>query len=90
MDTICYSGPISAVPTNEQRLNKERTCAKFQIDSLKTDGLVRVYTVANLIYPVQGIKMLRKNSTFNIRRNREIKFGILLTYIEGHVLILFF
>ena len=32
MTAICYIGLISAVPTNEQ------------LDSLKTEGLVRVYT----------------------------------------------
>ena len=40
----CYSGPISAVPTNEQILSEKRTDVKFQIDSLKTDGLVCMCT----------------------------------------------
>ena len=44
MAAICYRDPISAVPTNEQLLSEERIGAKFQIDSLKTEGLVRVYT----------------------------------------------
>ena len=44
MAAICYSGPISAVPTNEQLLGKKKTCSKFQIDISKTEGLVRVYT----------------------------------------------
>ena len=44
MATICYSGPISAVPTNEQLLSEKRTGAKFQIDSLKTEGLICIYT----------------------------------------------
>ena len=43
MVAICYSGLISAVPTNEQRLGEKRTCAKFQIDISKTEGLVRIY-----------------------------------------------
>ena len=33
MAAICYSGPILAVPTNEQLLTKKITGAKFQIDS---------------------------------------------------------
>ena len=37
MAAICYSGPISAVPTNEQLHSEKRTGAKFQIDGLKTD-----------------------------------------------------
>ena len=43
---ICYSGPISAVPNNEQLLVEKRTGAKFQIDISKTEGLglVRMYT----------------------------------------------
>ena len=44
MAAICYSGPISAVPINEQLLCWKRTGAKFQIDISKTEGLVRVYT----------------------------------------------
>ena len=36
---ICYSGPISVVPTNEHLLSEKRTGAKFQIDNLKTEGL---------------------------------------------------
>ena len=44
MAAICYSGPISAVPTNEQLLCKKKTCSKFQIDISKTEGLVRIYT----------------------------------------------
>ena len=44
MGAICYSGPISAVPINEQLLSETRTGAKFQIYSLKTEGLVRIYT----------------------------------------------
>ena len=32
MVAICNSGPISAVPTNEQLLSEEKTSAKFQID----------------------------------------------------------
>ena len=44
MAATCYSGPISVVPTNEQLLCEERTGAKFQIDSIKTEGLVCIYT----------------------------------------------
>ena len=44
MAAICYSSPLLAVPRNEQHLGDKRTCAKFQIDSLKTGGIVRVYT----------------------------------------------
>ena len=44
MAAICYGGPISVVPTNEQLLCEKRTGAKFQIDSLKTEGLVCIYT----------------------------------------------
>ncbi len=44
MAAICYSDPISAVPTNEQLLCEKSTGAKFQIDISKTEGLVRVYT----------------------------------------------
>ena len=85
MAAICYSGPLSAVPTNVQLLGEKRTCVKFMIDISKTERLVCVYTeinsahhvnhlcidfieskaftsgvtnfVANLIYPVQCIKM---------------------------------
>ena len=41
---VCFSSPISAVSTYEQPLPKKRTCAKFQIDISKTEGLLRVYT----------------------------------------------
>lgn len=41
MAAISYSGPLSAVPSKGQLLGE---CAKFQIDILKTEGLVRVYT----------------------------------------------
>ena len=41
---IYYSGPISTVPTKEQLLSEERTGGKFHIDSLKTEGLVRICT----------------------------------------------
>ena len=41
---ICYSSPISPVPTNEQLLCEKRAGVKFQIDSLKTEGLVCIYT----------------------------------------------
>ena len=44
MTAICYSGSMSAVPTNEQLLSEKRTSAKFHIDSLKTEGLVCIYT----------------------------------------------
>ena len=44
MAAICYSGPISAVPTTEQLLGEKKKCSKFQIDISKTEGLVRVYT----------------------------------------------
>ena len=44
MAAICYKSSISAVSTNEQLLSEERICAKFQIDSLTTEGLVRIYT----------------------------------------------
>ena len=37
MAAICYSGPISAVPTNEQLRGKKKTCSKFQIDISKTE-----------------------------------------------------
>ena len=92
MELICYSGPISPVPTNKVLLHDKITGAKFQID-ISTEGIVRIYTdkrtdrwtwlnlssswpviyiltlwglcrfllsvtniVANLVYPVQGIK----------------------------------
>ena len=42
MEAICYSGPISAVPTNKQILGEKGMCAKFQIDISKTAGLVHV------------------------------------------------
>ena len=44
MAPICYSGPISAVSTDEQIFGEKRTCAKFQIGISKTERLVRVYT----------------------------------------------
>ena len=44
MAAICYSGPIAAVPTNEQLLCEKRTGAKFYIDSLKTEELVCIDT----------------------------------------------
>ena len=46
MAAICYSHPISAVLTNEQPHCEKRTCAKYQIDNSKTEGLARVYTNA--------------------------------------------
>ena len=30
---ICYSGPISAIPINEQLLSDKRSVAKFQINN---------------------------------------------------------
>ena len=52
MIAIRYSGAISAVPTNEQRPWKKRTCSKFQIDNSKTEELFRVYVYrqTDLIY----------------------------------------
>ena len=50
MAAICYSGPISAVPTNEQFLGEKRTGAKFQIGSLKTEGLVCINRRMLIIY----------------------------------------
>ena len=44
MAAIWYSGPISVVPTNEQFFSEKWTGAKFQSDSLKTEGLVCIYT----------------------------------------------
>ena len=44
MASICYSGPISTVPTNEQLLSEKRRDATFQIDSLKNEVLVCVNT----------------------------------------------
>ena len=44
MAAICYSSPTSADPTYKQLLSEERIGAKFQIDSIKTEGLVRIYT----------------------------------------------
>ena len=38
MVAICYSGPISAIPTNEQLLGERRMGVKFQIDIRQTDG----------------------------------------------------
>ena len=32
---ICYSVPISPIPTTEQLLGEEKTCAKYQIDISK-------------------------------------------------------
>ena len=34
---ICYSGPISAVPTYKQLLDEKKTCTKFQINISKTE-----------------------------------------------------
>ena len=39
MAVICYSGPISAVSTNEQPL---AACAKSHVDMSKIEGLVYV------------------------------------------------
>ena len=44
MAAMCYIGPISAVPTNEQLLGEKRTGAKLEIDSLKIEGIVCMYT----------------------------------------------
>lgn len=46
MAAICNGGPISAVPTTKQLLVKKKTCAKFQIDTPKAEGLrdSRIYT----------------------------------------------
>ena len=41
MGAVCYSGPMSAIPTNGQLLGKKRIGAKFQ---RKTEGLVCIYT----------------------------------------------
>ncbi len=35
---------VSAIPTNEQLLGEKRTCAKFQINISRSEGLIRVYT----------------------------------------------
>ena len=43
MAAICYSGKISAVPTNEPLPEQKRTCGRFQIDISQTELLVRVY-----------------------------------------------
>ena len=44
MAAICYSGPITAVPTNEQFLGEKRTCSKFLSNFSKAVGLNRLYT----------------------------------------------
>ena len=44
MSALCFSGPISSVPANEQLLSEKRTGEKFHIDSFKTEGLVCIYT----------------------------------------------
>ena len=44
MAAICYSDPLSAVPTNEQLLGAERTRANNQSDNSITEGLFCVYT----------------------------------------------
>ena len=43
MVAICYSGMISTFLRNEQLLSEERRGVKFEIESLRTQGLVRVY-----------------------------------------------
>ena len=44
MAAICFSGPITAIPTNEQHLEVKRSCASLQNDISKTEALVCVYT----------------------------------------------
>ena len=44
MAAICYSGAMSAIPTNKQLLGEKRMSAKLQVDNLKTEALVCVYT----------------------------------------------
>ena len=40
MSAISYCDPMWTVPTNEQLLGEEETCAKFEIDISKTEVLV--------------------------------------------------
>ena len=44
MAAICYSGPISAVPTNEQHFGEKQSYPKFKIYISKTERRVCVYT----------------------------------------------
>ena len=57
MAAICYSGPISVVPTSEQLLCEERTGAKFQIDStdIPTDMAKSTQLIMLIIY-VSGLR----------------------------------
>ena len=48
MAAICYRGPISAVPTNEQLLSEKRIGVKYQIDSIKTEELVCIYRLTDM------------------------------------------
>ena len=43
MTAVSYTDPISTVSTNEQLLEKKRTCVIFQIDISKAEALGRVY-----------------------------------------------
>ena len=58
MAAICYSGPISAIPTNEQLLSEKRTGTKFQIDSLKTGRLVCLYRQRDISISTQLIMLI--------------------------------
>ena len=50
MASICYRGPLSAVPTNEKgRKGRDR----FQIDTSKTEGIIYIYIC---IYSLQGLR----------------------------------
>ena len=84
MAAICYSGSILAVSRNEQLLGEKRTCEKSQtdkwmerqtdyIDSARHADIQRFLVgitklVANLIYPIQGIKrkLERTSKTFSL------------------------
>ena len=69
MAVICYSGPISVVPTNEQLFEEKRTCTKFQIDISKTEGQIRVYT----------------DSARYADRLCDVSFGVLQALLQTHV-----
>ena len=64
MTAICYSGPISAVPTNKQLLGEKRTCAKFQTDIDKTEGLMHVHIYRETVREMNMDKSLLDVTNF--------------------------
>ena len=50
MTAICYNGPISAVPTDEQLLGEKEMCEKLHIDMSKTVGHVLIDSAHHAVH----------------------------------------